>query len=151
MRLSAKAVVNFANVNNFQTENQWFIRAGEPNTLYFQLVDLDQAALRYLAGIGSSNQPFQVTVTFPSIDNAKKFSVIATQADTNDSSLWAVSLSSVQIPASGNVQFSVAQGTTIRNFNVLNFLSVEYPTNDGSDGCLPDRGTFTFNPSTGGV
>ena len=151
MRLSAKAVVNFANVNNFQTENQWMIRAGEPNTLYFQLVDLDQNSLRYLAGIGVSNQPFQVSVTFPSIDNAKKFTVIAVQADPNDSSLWSVPLTAVQIPQSGNVQFTVAQGSTIRNFNVLNFLSVEYPTNDGCDGPLNDRGTFSFNPGTGGA
>ena len=54
-RLSARPIVNFQNVNSFKYANQWTVSAGNSNTLYFQLVDLDQCGLRYLAGIGSGN------------------------------------------------------------------------------------------------
>jgi len=132
MRISAKAIVNYANINSYQAGNQWQIRAGELNALYFQLVDLDQANLRYLAGIGSQNQPYTLTVTFPSIDDTQVIQATAVQVDANDSSIWKVSLSSVQTPASGNVQFAVTEGSNTRRFSVLNMLSVEFPQNDGS-------------------
>jgi len=41
-RLSARAIVNYANINNFSYANQWIVNAGDPLTLYFQIVDLDQ-------------------------------------------------------------------------------------------------------------
>lgn len=134
MRLSANLIVNYANVNQFDFPkfNQWQIRAGDPNTLYFQLVDLDQSGLRYLAGIGSSNQPYAVMVTFPSIDDSKIISSLAIQVDANDSSLWKVALSPSQIPNTGNVVFSVSEGSSIRTFKVMAGLLVEFPGSDGS-------------------
>ena len=42
MRLSARAIVNYANINNFSYANQWIVNAGDPLTLYFQIIDLDQ-------------------------------------------------------------------------------------------------------------
>lgn len=140
MRLSAKALVNWASVNNFDYANQWIIRAGEKNTLYFQLVDLEQCdQLRYVAGVGAGNTPVSLTVTFLSIDSTKVIQAIATQ-DPNDGSIWSVNLSSSQIPQGGNVKFSLTQGTTIRNFSVLALLGVEYPGNDGSDCSIPNAG-----------
>lgn len=164
MKLYAKALLNYSNINNFAYANQWGIRANEPNTLYFQLFDLDQGptntingplfgaasfsgntGLRYIAGVGSSNQPAGIVVTFPSLDDSKVLAINAVQADPNDGSIWKVSLSSVQVPASGNVQFAVTEGAITRRFSVLNLLSVENPTNDGSDGTLPN----SFNPFPG--
>lgn len=132
MRIACKPITNFATINSFQLGNQWQVRANEPNALYFQLVDLDQAGLRYLVGIGTSNQPDGVTVTFPSINDTLVINATATQVDPNDSSIWKVLLSSVQTPGSGNVQFAVTEGNTTRRFSVLNMMSVEYPQNDGS-------------------
>lgn len=153
MRLSAKPIINFSNVNNYSFGNQWIIRSGDPNTLYFQVLDIDQAiqgnnagvsifsgitavgttaGLRYLLGIGGSNQPYGITVTFMSIDNTKKIEVQAVQIDANDSSIWKVSLASTQTPGGGNVQFAIQEGSAIRRFSVLNMLSVEFPTNNGS-------------------
>lgn len=153
MRLSAKPIINFANINDYTLGNQWNIRAGEPNTLYFQILDIDKAingnnqgfgifsgitpvgttaGLRYLLGIGSSNQPYGIMVTFPSIDDAAVIQATAVQADANDSSIWKVSLSSSQIPNSGSVQFALQEGTTIRRFSVMSMLDVEYPQNEGS-------------------
>lgn len=132
MRLYAKIIQNFCDINMFGYANGWIVRAGDPNTLYFQLVDLDQGGLRHLAGIGGSNQPYSVTVTFPSIDDSQVINAIAVQADANDSSIWKVSLASNQTPNSGNIQFAVAEGSSIRRFNILNGISVEFPTSDGS-------------------
>lgn len=155
MRLSARPLVNFANVNSFSYANQWIVRAGEPVSLWFQLVDLDQGpsnvigqpfslgtfaipstlsgntGLRYVAGVGSANQPFQVAVTFPSIDNTKILTVIAVP-DPNDASIFKVSLGANQIVQSGNVQFAVTEGTATRRFNSVNAIAVEYPLDSGS-------------------
>jgi hypothetical protein len=154
MRLSARPLLNYASVNSFSYGNQWIIRAGDPNVLYFQIVDLDQGptsvvggpnpsfgfsgastlsgntGLRYMVGVGSGNQPAGITVTFPSIDDAQVLNSQAIQ-DPNDKSIWSVSLGQNQKPNSGNVVFAVSEGNSIRRFSVLNLLSVEYPQNDG--------------------
>jgi len=153
MRLSAKPIINWCNVNQYSFGNQWIVRAGDPLTLYFQLIDQDQAVsgngqgygvfsgitpvgttagLRYLAGIGVNNQPYGVTVTFLSIDSFRTFSYTAVQADPNDSSLWKVVIPASQIPSGGNVQFAVQEGSNIRRFSVMNMLAVEDPLNNGS-------------------
>jgi hypothetical protein len=153
MRLSAKPIINWCNVNMYTFGDQWTIRSGDPVTLYFQILDIDQAingnnqgfgifsgiapvgttaGLRYLVGIGSNNQPYGVQVTFPSIDRTRVLTYTAVQADPNDSSLWKVSLPASAIPAGGNVKFTVQEGTTIRHFSVMNMLAVEVPGNNGS-------------------
>lgn len=155
MRLTARPLLNYANVNSFSYANQWIIRSGDPNTMYFQIVDLDQGpanvigqfapanqfganstlsgniGLRYMVGVGSGNQPAAITVTFPSIDDTKVIQATAVQ-DSNDKSIWSVTLGSNQQPASGNVQFAVAEGNAIRRFSALNLLNVENSFNDGS-------------------
>lgn len=132
MRLSAKVIKNYANINSFDYGNEWVIRAGEPNTLYFQLVDLDQDGLRYMSGAGVSNQPASVSVNFPSIDDDAVLDIAATLADAADGSIWKISLSDAQVPSSGNVVISVTEGAVTRKFGVLNMISVEHPGNDGS-------------------
>ena len=125
MLLSAKPIINYCDINMFTYGNQWCIRAGETNTLYFQLVDLNQNSLRYLTGIGVQNQPVQVQVTFPSVDDSAVITVTATQADVNESSIWMITLAASQRPMSGNVLFAVAEGNNTRRFSVLNMLCVE--------------------------
>ena len=128
MRLSAKTIKSFANINDFDYSNEWIIRANEPNTLYFQLVDLDHDGQRYMP----TGSPYGVAVTFPSIDSTQVITVNAVQADALDRSLWKIDLSSLQTPNSGNVQFSVFEGSAVRRFSLLNGISVEYPQNEGS-------------------
>jgi len=129
MRLSAKAILNFSNANSFSFGNQWIVRAGDPNVLYFQLIDLDQAGMRYIPGLVST--PISVSVTFPSLDDAQVINSPAYQ-DPNDKSIWYVNLGQNQKPNSGNVTFTVAEGSSVRKFGVLNLISVEQPNFDGS-------------------
>lgn len=139
MRLSAKPIVNYANINNFDFGNQWTIRAGDPNTLYFQVVDLDKtdntsckSAQRYMAASAQDPAvPPVMTVTFPSIDDANQITATATQVPGDDS-LWMVTLTPDEIPGSGAVQFSLNVDGVIRRFGVLGMMSVEYPDSDGS-------------------
>lgn len=133
MKLSAKAIITFNSVNSFKHGNQWGIRAGEENTLYFQIVDLDQDSLRYLVGQGVGNTPASITVTFPSIDDDGVIEVAAAQVDAADTSLWKIDLTDEQIPASGNVLFAITEGTKTRRFSALAFVSVEGV--DGSGDC----------------
>lgn len=151
MLLSAKAIINWCNVNFYTLGNNWTINVGDPITLYFQVIDISQAiqgnnqgygifsgitpvgttaGLRYLVGIGMSNQPYGITVTFPSVDRTRVLTYTAIQADANDSSIWQVTLPASAIPAGGNVQFAVQEGNNVRRFNVLNMLAV-LPTNNG--------------------
>lgn len=160
MRLTAKPIINWCNVNMFTFGNQWIVRSGDPLTLYFQVIDADQgildnstsggffgsafsgvagvagsltiSGLRYLLGIGSQNQPYGIQVSFPSIDLTAQVTLNATQADANDSSIWKVMVPASVAIGGGNVQFTIFEGTAIRRFSVLNLLAVEFPTSNGS-------------------
>lgn len=165
--LSIKPIINFCSVNLFTWANQWIINNGDPQMLYFQLVDTSQAVpsngavgfglfygtpftgvtgvgptginttatagTRYLLGVGSSQNPYGVQVTFPSIDSNQVITVNAVQADPHDSSIWYVSIPANQAIAGGNVQFAVTQGNSIMRFNVTNVLDVIFPGSVG--GC----------------
>ena len=152
MRLSAILIRSFCSLNSF-TFGDWFVRANEPQTLYFQLVDLDQTpwqtyapsiwpnviqqstiqnSLRYLTGQGVGTTPVIVTVTFPTMDcNASALNIVATPVDAADSSLFKVDLTALQVPGSGNVIFTVQEGLVIRKFFVQDGISVEDPMNLG--------------------
>jgi len=141
-RLSARPIVNFQNINSFKYANQWSISSGNTTTLYFQMVDPDQCELRYIMGIGSSNQPDAVRVTFPSIDNAQVLSLFATQ-DPNDGSIWSINIPFTNTPCGGNVLFQVYEGNNIKTFTVLQMIVVGTPESNGGDQGLPDN-TFFF-------
>jgi hypothetical protein len=168
-RLSAQAIINYQNINSFVFANQWNVSAGDTNTLYFEVINLDQniggiltnqplfrggyplnsptgsASLRYLLGIGTSNQPYSITVTFPSIDSTKVINLNAFQADPNDSSVWGITIPSVYTPGSGTVIFKITQGLNIATFSVPNMISVDYPQNGGCDGTIPNNNSTAFN------
>lgn len=141
-RLSARPLVNFQNINSFKYSNQWIISAGNPDTLYFQVTNLDSCGLRYIAGLGTTNTPVQMQVSFPSIDCNSAFTLIA-QQDPNDGSVWSVSIPSTNTPQTGNVNFKLFEGNSWRTFQVLQMLVVGYPESSGGDGTLPDS-TFFF-------
>lgn len=147
-RLTSVPIINFANINDFQTASQWTIRATDPQTLYFQLFDLNNvtttpfsplnsgffnAAItttpqRYIAGVGSSNGPVVMVVTFPSLNAGATLSFTATQ-DPNDGSVFSITLPGYSnvgfAPASGNVMFSLTQGLLTWTWTVINMIATE--------------------------
>lgn len=143
MRLSAVPIITWCNVNDFTTGNQWIIRQGDPNTLYYQLVDLDHNSSRYIAGVGTANQPASMTVTFSSIDDDQIVQIPATQ-DPNDGSIWAFNISPTQHIFGGNVKFSLTEGSATRTFFVMNMMAVENTNNPGCDCAIPDSNVFSY-------
>lgn len=135
MKLSAKAIKTYNTVNSFSFGNQWSIRAGETNTLYFQIIDKDQDDLRYLLGIGLDNTPASISVTFPSVDDDAVITVDATQVDANDASLWKIELTEDQVPSSGNVNFAITEGAKTKRFTALQFMTVESVGGMNGDCC----------------
>lgn len=151
MRLSANLIKSFNSINSF-TFGDWNIRASEPQSLYFQIVDLDQQpwnvptqtswpgvaqsplnnSLRYLTGQGG-NTPVVVTVTFPVLDCTAGNALVITASAVSaaDPSLFKVDLTALQVPGSGNVIFSVQEAAVTRKFFVQDGVSVEDPTSLG--------------------
>lgn len=129
--------------------SQWTIRATDPATLYFQLYDLDNVDTipysapynggffginqtvpqRFIAGVGSSNQPVVMTVTFPSLNAGATLNFTATQ-DPNDGSVFSIQLPGYtnvgMAPASGNVMFSLTMGLNTYTWTVQNMIAVEF-------------------------
>jgi hypothetical protein len=127
VRLYAKPIKNFANINQFDYATEWNVRKDEDNSLYFQLVDLDQDGLRYLP----TDPSYSVVVTFPSLNTAGTLVKSAVQASPLDNSIWRVDLSSTEVPFSGNVQFALTEGTKVRRFSLIDGIVVEGVDNGG--------------------
>lgn len=121
MRLSAQILKNFQNLNSFDKATEWNIRQNEANTLYFQLVDLDQDGLRYIP-TGTS---VSVNVTFPAVNPANAITKVANQVNALDKSLWSVNLTDTENPFSGNVQFSITEDGVTKRFTVQQAIVVE--------------------------
>lgn len=132
MRLNAKILKNVANVNNWQYANQASIQEGQANEIYFQLVDYDKvpgsdkssalpdSPLRYMPqGVAS------VSATFPSIDSALEFTVVATQPFADDKSIWKISLLSTQLPKSGNFKIKLTEDGADKNILAKNAIAVD--------------------------
>jgi hypothetical protein len=154
MRLTSAPIINFSNINDFQLAGgQWTIRATDPQTLYFQLFDLDNVDTvpysapynfgffginqtipqRFIAGVGVSNQPVTMVVTFPSLNAGGTLNFTATQ-DPYDGSVFSIYLPGYtnvgSAPASGNVTFTLTMGLNTYTWTVQNMIAVEN-TNTG--------------------
>jgi hypothetical protein len=121
VRLSARLIKNYANINQFDYATEWNARQDEPNSFYFQLVDLDQDGLRYMP----TDPSYSVQVIFPAVNPAKVLTKNASQLSTFDRSIWKVDLGSTEVPFSGNVQFAITEGSVTRRFYVMDALRVE--------------------------
>lgn len=132
MRLNAKILKNVANVNNWQYANQASIQEGQANEIYFQFVDYDKvpgsdkssalpdSPLRYMP-----QGEVSVSATFPSIDTALEFTVVATQPFADDKSIWKISLLSTQLPKSGNFKIKLTEDGADKNILAKNAIAVD--------------------------
>ena len=120
-RLGVKTLKNYINVNSFDESSEWVVRENEANTLYFRLIDLDNDSLRYI----SKATVLSVSVTFPSIDDDEEFTVVATNPDPDDKSIFSIDIADDQVPASGNFKVSVTEDGVTKQFSVLAGISVD--------------------------
>lgn len=122
MKLSAKLLKNVANVNCFQFVSEWDISEGSANRLYFQIVDKLKDDLRYLS---QATVIDSVTVTFLSIDETSEIVKTATQAWTDDKSIWYIDLAANEVPNPGAVKFCITEDGVASKFKVQQAIVVD--------------------------
>jgi len=127
MKLSAKLLKNVANVNMFSYTNQWDISEGSAHRLYFQIIDTHQDGLRYM----TQAVVYSASVTFLSIDDDEEIVKTATQAFSDDKSIWYIDLLSTEIPNSGAVKFSITEDSVEKKFKVEQAIVVDLLENGG--------------------
>jgi hypothetical protein len=127
MRLSARILDNVANVNNWDHVSEAHISEGEVSSFHFQIINKSKDDIRYL----TQAVAYSVTVSFPSIDDAEDFDVIATQPFSDDKSIWKVSLAASQVPSSGAFVVAIVEDGVERKFKVDQSLIVELIENGG--------------------
>jgi hypothetical protein len=142
MRLNAKVLKNVNSVNSWVFANQAFMTQDQANTMYIQIVDLDQSAdpaieksqahpqfpIRYIP----QGTVVGIEATFPSLEDSEQFTIIGTQPFAQDRSIWKFDLSAVQVPSSGNVDFKLTEDGSSKSFKVKNAVQLD-PTSIG--GC----------------
>lgn len=119
MRLSAKPIINYQNINSFNYSTEWIIRREEQNTLYFQLVDLNKDGLRYIPTNAS------LEVIFPALDSTNTITKTAVNPSTLDTSIWSINILPTDTINSGNVQFILTDNGVVRRFVLLQGIVVE--------------------------
>ena len=122
MKLSVKFLKNVADINNFQYAGEWDIAEGSTHRLYFQIVDELKDGLRY---ISQATVIDAVTVTFLSIDDDTEIVKTATQAWSDDKSIWYIDLAVDEVPNSGAVKFSITEDGVQSQFKVPQGIMVE--------------------------
>lgn len=124
MRLSAKTLKNVDSLNSWQYAENWIVRqfgmSGEAATLYFQLVNLDRDNIRYMPSALAT-----ASVTFSNLNDELVIVKTAQIAFADDRSIWKIDLTDADLPASGNVIFSLTDSGKTYRFNITNGLSVE--------------------------
>lgn len=120
MQLSTVFLQRVVNVNSWATQTQWSATEGNVNTLYFQIVDLEEGGIRYL----TQATAYSVSAIFPSICDDMQYTIVATQPFADDKSIWKVILTNLQVPHSGNVQFSITEDTVTTYWFALNGIRV---------------------------
>jgi len=128
MKLSAKFLINVADVNNFQYADQWDIAEGSAYRLHFQIIDKLKDDLRYMS---QATLIDSVTVKFLNIEETEEITKTATQAFADDKSIWYIDLLATEVPNSGSVEFSITEDGVERKFKVSQAVVVEL-LNEGS-------------------
>lgn len=126
--LSARILTDVANVNNFRYANQARFTAGDPQTIYFQLLDATQDSDRNPPGrryVPLAGALVQVTIGL--IDQTKQIIRAASQAfPTSDPSIWALTIFSTdQLRGMYDLRFQLTEGLSVRLGVVHNAVWVD--------------------------
>lgn len=121
MKLSAKFLKNVANINCFKYVSQWDIAEGSAQRLYFQIIDKHKEDLRYISGA----TVYTVSLEFPSIDDNVTITKAATQAYTDDKSIWYIDLLASEVPNSGAVKFTLVEDANTSQFRVEQAIVID--------------------------
>jgi hypothetical protein len=127
MKLSARPLIEVANVNSFDVATQVEFSVGDTFSFYFQLTDLEKnrvqygwnpPGLRYVAATDAT-----LALTFQNIDRAKEFVRAASRPFAADGSIWSVPLLATD-PLHGTVSIRavLTEGGVARSFSIQGCL-----------------------------
>lgn len=136
MRLGFEIIANVQNVNSFKMPSSYTLYLGNPDTLYFRLVNLDQKDAytgRYQRWIPLIAD--YATVQFASIDSNNNLSKVATQPfAADDRSIWQVPILAGDQIAAGGMTVTLVSNNQTYTLLPVNELVTEQ-TGDGRFYC----------------
>jgi len=145
MLLGARMLIDVQGVNSFEVTPAAEFYAGDPATVYFQLIDqsLDRSidgfnppGRRYMPSPGAT-----LNCVVQSIDDNKRVTRFATQPFANDPSMWALQfLASDLIKGTCNLYLTLTEGTVVRSGTVK--CAIKIHANSGLN--LAGQG-YSFN------
>lgn len=108
MLLSAKFLVDVADVNDFDYAPSVDFTEGDAFNVYFQLVDTSRD-LRYMPAVGAL-----LTATIDNIDDAKKIARACTQPFAQDPSIWQLTVFATDpLRGTSNFRLQLTEGVKI--------------------------------------
>lgn len=120
MLLSARPLIDVANVNTFRVVQTAQMTAGDAGNLYFQLIDksLDlgtegysPSGRRYMPAVGAT-----LSVRVMSINDAITVTRLATQPFAQDPSIWALPLLSTDLlNGSYSIRLTLTEGAVVKH------------------------------------
>jgi hypothetical protein len=126
MLLTARLLQDVGGVNVFRPADRIAFTEGDPQDVYFQLVDasldtdLKPSGRRYAPAAGAVLQ-----VTVISIDSSKQFTRVASQPFPQDPSIWKLSiLSSDKVAGTVSLGFQLTEGGAVRTGRLQPALDV---------------------------
>jgi hypothetical protein len=134
MRLGFVFVNNYQNVNYFNEVPSIEISNGNPDTIYFRIVNLDTKDsngkfLRYIPASGSI-----VSVMFNNIDSTKIANKIASMVSVDDRSIYSVAVMPTDILSSQSFEATLTEGSNVIKLKPIGMLVINQ-AGSGSNYC----------------
>lgn len=124
MNLAVRLLNNVCNVNDFEQVSSITLTRGNPDKIYFRVVQPSNGDLRYIP-----TTPTTGLVKFLHNDNSKKISRAASQPFAGDTSIWSVDVLSTDEIQFDSMTFQLTEGTgpgqTVKTMNVLGDIVTE--------------------------
>ncbi len=126
MLLSARVLINVADVNTFEYADEARFTQGDQTYIYFQLIDSEKdktaklPGRRYTPTAGAT-----LVAVISSIDTAKTYTKVATQPYSGDLSIWRIQvLSTDTVVGTASIKLALTEGSVTTRGIIRNALSV---------------------------
>lgn len=121
MRLNARILTNVIDINNFEYAEEAYVLEGQQNKIYLQITNASRDDIRYI----TQASVYSLTATFPALRDEDEIEVNGNQPFTDDKSIWEFTLTSDQLPNSGNFILTLVEDGVERKIKVFQSLVSE--------------------------
>lgn len=139
MRIAFKILDKVQNVNSFEEVNEIALQSGNPGTLFFRLVNLEesvcpddgQSYLRYIPATPGTS----INVKFDNIDSTKQITRVASQPyPLDDRSIWSIPILATDKIAFDSMTVELTIGSDTYTLRSLTTISSQ-PSDGGRFYC----------------